>query len=370
MSFYLVILLPALVCLFWSLYYLLDRLAGYTSQSQGSTALTRRAMTAFFCATTVLYACHCLYFAGIRSAVFETMYATANLCVYPLFYLYLVRLTGKAQDETDSQLKWHRLRLFLPALVVLVAYVVCFLTGAEQVRHWVYIVARVTFALQVVYVWISGSRLLQQYRYRLDNFYSDDRSYALMPLYVLLQLFGAIALLSMVLNVLGREWFAGKMIVAVPSLIMSALLYGLGYVASKIALPAVPFLEKRIITEEASSSSVQTTLAERLEQLMHTQKPYLNPNLTVNDLAQMLQTNRTYLSHALHDELGVSFSGYVNRFRIEHAKQILRDEHFETSKEAILTAQVESGFASESSFYRLFKQHTGKSPLAFRQEKD
>lgn len=99
--------------------------------------------------------------------VWETIYATANLSVYPLFYLYISRLTN---SETNNK------------------------------RRGFYVFARICFAVQVIGVWVFGSRRLRQYKARLDNYFSDDRSRQLQQLHILLQLFAGIAVVSMLLN--------------------------------------------------------------------------------------------------------------------------------------------------------------------------
>ena len=254
---------------------------------------------------------------------------------------------------------------FLPALIILVSYTACFLTEAERVRDIFKVFGRLCFAVQAVCVWVVGSRMIQTYRRRLDDYYSDDRSFALFPINVLLHLFGAIAVFSIILNMIGREWFAGKLLVVVPSVLMSLSLYALGYVVSQFNIPASAILSD---DSEQNKEPVRHSLRERFEEIMQEKKPYLSANLTIQDLATMLGTNRTYLSEMFRTEYGMSFSTYINNQRIENAKHILSDPQYETHKEAIIMAQIESGFASDSTFYHLFKKFAGKSPLAYRQE--
>jgi YesN/AraC family two-component response regulator len=52
-------------------------------------------------------------------------------------------------------------------------------------------------------------------------------------------------------------------------------------------------------------------------------KPYLNPELTINDLAAMIPCNRHHLSQVLNDALKNSFYDYINFYRVEEAKQLL-----------------------------------------------
>ena len=61
--------------------------------------------------------------------------------------------------------------------------------------------------------------------------------------------------------------------------------------------------------------------AARLTEWMVQSKPYLNPDLRLMDLREVLPMNRTYLSQFIHDEFDCSFFQFVNRYRIEEAKR-------------------------------------------------
>ena len=74
-------------------------------------------------------------------------------------------------------------------------------------------------------------------------------------------------------------------------------------------------------------------------------------------------TNRLYVSTAINEEIGISFSDYINRKRVNYAIQLIRANPQMTIYEI---ADL-SGFASDKSFYRNFKSITGKSPKEIRQ---
>ena len=91
---------------------------------------------------------------------------------------------------------------------------------------------------------------------------------------------------------------------------------------------------------------------------MEEQKPYLNSELKLQEVADLLGTNRTYLSAGIKAATGQSFTQFVNTYRVEHAKELL-SRHPE---EKISAIWAESGFATESSFFRTFKAVTGSTP--------
>ena len=89
--------------------------------------------------------------------------------------------------------------------------------------------------------------------------------------------------------------------------------------------------------------------AQHLEKVFVEDEIFLNPTLNINDLAQALHTNRTYISNYLNQQLDTSFYEYVNGWRVDKAKQLLTNT--ELTLEEIT---MQSGFNSLSSFRRYF----------------
>lgn len=105
----------------------------------------------------------------------------------------------------------------------------------------------------------------------------------------------------------------------------------------------------------------------QLEQIMKQDKIYREKNLTVEKVAKMLDTNRTYLSKAINEKTGLSFNYYVNSFRIDEAVKVLSDSNNDI---AIKTLSYDLGFNSISTFYKLFTDVLGVTPSQFRKHSD
>ena len=103
----------------------------------------------------------------------------------------------------------------------------------------------------------------------------------------------------------------------------------------------------------------------KLEQLVEEQKLYLRPNLTLQELAQALGSNRTYVSTYLSQVMGQTFYDYINRLRIEKKSIPLMQQHPEYTLEQIAT---ESGFQSISTFRRSFQKLKGVMPSEYRKQ--
>jgi len=107
--------------------------------------------------------------------------------------------------------------------------------------------------------------------------------------------------------------------------------------------------------------TIQTAL-----QLMHNEKPYLDPELTLDQLAAKMQVKPRALSQAINDVLQQNFFDFINRYRIEEAARLLTNPKDE--KITVLEVLYQVGFNSKSSFNTLFKKYTGLTPTEFRKK--
>jgi len=105
-------------------------------------------------------------------------------------------------------------------------------------------------------------------------------------------------------------------------------------------------------------------LKQRLHDIMSNEALFKVPGLTLSDLAEKLETNKTYLSQAINSEYG-NFNEYLNRFRVIEACRLIQNGL--DPRLSIDHLYSEVGFSSRSSFYEAFKKFTGVSPSRFRQ---
>lgn len=107
-------------------------------------------------------------------------------------------------------------------------------------------------------------------------------------------------------------------------------------------------------------------LMRRICELMEQEKLYLNNNLKLTDVAERLGSNRNVISACINTQCGYSFSQFISKYRVEHAKELLR-QHPDLK---IAEVWIESGFTTESSFFRAFKAITGMTPSDFKAKND
>lgn len=104
----------------------------------------------------------------------------------------------------------------------------------------------------------------------------------------------------------------------------------------------------------------------KLERLMRTEKNFLDSNLTLETVSEKLGISKSHLSRILKSKLGIGFSEYINRLRVEEAKVFLENPDFENY--TLIAVSLESGFNSKSSFYSAFRKYMGCTPSEFREK--
>ncbi|WP_310395807.1 helix-turn-helix transcriptional regulator [Hymenobacter sp.] len=99
---------------------------------------------------------------------------------------------------------------------------------------------------------------------------------------------------------------------------------------------------------------------EKLRQLMAEEQPWLEPELTLAELAHRLRTNTSLLSHVINTGCGQNFNDFVNSYRVAEAERKLQDPRF--AHYSLVGIALEAGFNSKSTFNRVFKKLTGRTP--------
>lgn len=101
-------------------------------------------------------------------------------------------------------------------------------------------------------------------------------------------------------------------------------------------------------------------LLKRLDHEMRKNRPYVNPNLKIADLAEAIGTTAHALSYVFNQYLQRSYYDYVNEFRVEEFKRQVEKKGVD--KYTLSALAAECGFNSRATFFRYFKKVTGITP--------
>lgn len=162
-------------------------------------------------------------------------------------------------------------------------------------------------------------------------------------------------------------------------LVFSIFIYSIGYTALKqpeiFIQPVDDEKEKKFpkaeveLNERYKKSGLTDEAAEELHnsllELMNNQKPYLERELTLSKLAELLDVTQHNLSEVINTKLEQNFYDFVNKFRVEEFKRKLEEP--ESEKYSLLALAYDSGFNSKTSFNIIFKKQTGMTPSQFRE---
>ena len=118
-------------------------------------------------------------------------------------------------------------------------------------------------------------------------------------------------------------------------------------------------------SESTESGIKDYAFKDRVETILKDEELYLNKQLTLEELAGAVGTNRTYLSSYFNNVVGKPFYDYVNQLRITQKAIPLMRAHPEYTLEYIAE---QSGFNSISTFRRAFIKFNGKNPSQWRQD--
>ncbi|MDD7318421.1 MAG: AraC family transcriptional regulator [Prevotella sp.] len=135
---------------------------------------------------------------------------------------------------------------------------------------------------------------------------------------------------------------------------------------SRIAVQAKPSSGMVGQGGQTQDNKTFNDLYERACQMMEDERLYADSQLNRERLAELLGTNRTYLSRIIKENSGMNYIQFVNSYRIQEAIHILSDR----SKIDYPLKQIwcDLGFNSPATFYKIFQQTVGMTPSVYRKQ--
>jgi len=300
----------------------------------------------------------------------------------PLLYLYTQSIL--IENFRFSGRKWLHL---LPFIIACIALEVFWLKQpvdlqtkileailARKIPDSVYLSSSIIFIQFLIYI-IASIRLIRKYKKKVAEKFSDYKRTNLAWLYSTIVFFTVLMSISMLNGWLGLTPFAQYYYIAFTIIIFAMLIFVIRVVLGTMRNPDFfgmeeerPSAEFQLPTAKYAGSglvdSEKQRILQEILQHMENKKPWLEPELTVDQLATALNIRPKILSQVINETLHQNFFDFINRYRIEEAKRLLNNPP--DKKITVLEVLYQVGFNSKSSFNTLFKRHTGLTPSEFK----
>lgn len=293
-------------------------------------------------------------------------------------------------QTNNIQFQWRELWHFIPAIIVLLMYTKFFLLSHSEkltvmqsegdgYEFTNLLRIAVTYTSGVIYCILSLS-ILYKYRRNIKNEFSNTERIEFNWLIFLI-----ISILVIWLIVL---FIQDDKIISISSTIFVILLGYFGITQMNIfGSKAILSSNEIFINDDEEKHKALNTLShpvkyqysslsdgesmqihEHLLKILTTEKPFLNPELTLGELAKLIPTHPNKLSEVINKHEQKTFYDLVNERRIN---EFLRLVNMPESKSyTLMSLAYDCGFNSKASFNRNFKKHTGKTPSEHLSNKD
>lgn len=316
---------------------------------------------------------------NILNRVLTFSYYIIGVVIY--FYL---KCQLNAHYRLNRKDLWHFLPVFIYIFLFFINTLQIYIHGGKwerplfyDIMMWFYIAYR---SIGTLVYWFLSWRLYQKYRLWLPNERSDTEGVKFKWFKNILIALGIMVFSGIALNLFDNFIFTTPDWVDTSQELLLA--YGVYYLSLMGYLQYQPqqlvYDEPANNTEDKEETSTTSLLMSKMPDaeieewklkiltLIEQDKLYLNPELTLTDFAQRLQTHSKLVSAVINEAFDKNFNDFVNEYRVNIFKEKVNDAKLKHL--TLLAIAFECGFNSKSTFNRAVKKATGEMPSAFIQK--
>ncbi|NLP56580.1 AraC family transcriptional regulator [Lutibacter sp. B1] len=308
----------------------------------------------------------------------DFLFLSALLAFYPLFYLFIKSAFN--YNILSPKNIYH----FIPSIVVgILMLATTVYTGSKSytiymnnnlynspinnngalILAFIYKGSRAFHLLQILFYNFITIKYIIAAKKNIHNSFSNLDKYQEKYFYIVTVSF--ILLMSIpgfFVTFIGRTPFISNDIMLFLVTCIFTLLYIILAVIGIQQKPSESHFSDFEINDELNHNNELLELEQHLIEYFNKEKPWLNPDLNIWDVAKNIGTNRSYVSKIINENLGSNFNQFVNNYRIEEAKELLK----KSPERTIGEISELSGFGSVNSFIRIFKQTENCTPTKFK----
>lgn len=298
----------------------------------------------------------------------QVLFSPALYLYMPFFYLY-----ARASCEGDFRWRkrdaWHFAPFLAYSLLIGWKWFDAGVAGFNQLvlrRNLMGEVERFVFSdlrqWVVVGYLVAASFVIWKYHRRLKDRFADARVQQLRWLVFLVASFATISVWAIFRSSISQFFDAGRTFWIVSQVGYTVILFLFANALVFKSLEHRPYdLHKELEVEKPEAPASDEDL-QKLRTAMEVEKAFLDQELSLERLAEISGLPQRRISRLIREVFEENFFRYVNRYRVEEAKRLLREDASKTITEVLYA----SGFNSKSTFNDAFKQAVGKTPSQYR----
>lgn len=347
------LLAPVIIPLFWAIALFCSR-----NGSNIPRCFLGRIMIILF----GVYLSHLFYFYPLPGIYhhMDIVYQMLNLILFPVYYIYIRLLT----KDSKVTFKRHARYFIFPLLFTLqyaigavlmtkdehieYLYTSLFsddhLTGLFLYQKFIYFACRGIFIIQGIFYLYRSYSLIIKHKDRIKEYYAGNEEQQLNSLIMLTTSLFVTTISAIVMSAIGKEKFMDNADMLIfPSLLFSSLIFFIGWIGHKQY--AIPLPQNQGTINAINSSSIDIgqfeLIQQRLTRLFENEKIYRDKNLTIWEVARLLNCNVQHISRVINIYHSENFHEFVEKYRVAHAINLIAHNH--TNETSIALA---SGFNS------------------------
>ena len=170
--------------------------------------------------------------------------------------------------------------------------------------------------------------------------------------------FMLVALIVSVFNVYVVTCVMALLVVALGVRIMNSSVFVIFTNHERRIIESMKVSKAEFVGESPGTATLYNNIYERVLAYFEKHKPYLNSELTINDIVDVVYTNKLYISKAISHSTGRNFCQFVNYYRITHAVKLFRED----PQLKVVELAGKCGFNSTTSFSAAFRLYMGENP--------
>ena len=309
---------------------------------------------------------HILYAERVLSSIADRVYNFGDptfLLIAPLLWFY-----ANALIDQRLQLRWRDLFHFGPFLLVIVCSLSFRSIESEQFRSfidhynqsiyiafWVGVIVQFSVYLYQIHMITGRHHLRMKQEVSNTEGFDIDWVWYFMIVFSIINVLFIFALYTII------HWKNSSWPSEGTALIFSLSIFALGYKAVSQEVISDSEVEQELDNNESLPNQNQIS---KVLDYMDSNRPFLDQELTLTDLANQLTISRSDLSHLINKGLASNFYDFVNKYRVEEVKRLMTDKR--KAHYSLLGMALEAGFKSKSTFNLIFKRFTGLTPTEYR----